>query len=1439
MESNKRIPCKQCEKSYVHRKDLLRHIRNKHGDKQDQPKSRSLLKRTVVDDSGGATKKIKLRPPSPMVVIDDPEIKVFVQKNIEAIQKRKRVHRACQSFNFPLKSNNITPGLLLTHLNEIYDQASGKFKVQMGIGRILRNKENGELKYWRAEHCDSHLLQNQKVVQPLKVNSRSDLKGIAEKAANLATEDYLESTRPDTKWELVMPTNVRYYISYTDFVAGYITENLPDYLLNKESVNCLHRDYANHNNFYQDNLCFFRCLAYHKLKHDKDHKLMCIGRPLNLLTHQLYYDYNKDVNQHRNQEQVGLDQLLELESYFKVNIEVYRCHEDSDKVDHVYKSIDEPGRGEKLYLDLYVGDDENHFSYINNMQAYSHRFQCMKCEQDFHTAWELNRHETVCDGDTATKPVFVGGFKKLWPTLFERLQHYGIEINPEDRYYEHFIVFDCESILRKTEEQQQARKWTAEHIPVSIAMSASFLPLNPKTGFPSTKCVVRSSPEELVREFLRLLMKWREPLLMHLNEKYQYVFDILNEKLQESQEILQDCEESEKKWEKKWNKGLVELKQDLEKYIQMVPVLGFNSAKYDLNLLRQQLITTYLREYGGEVKVIKQQSAYSKIDLGGRLRFLDVYKYCSPNTNLDSFMKAEGVVGGKFFFPYEWFDSYEKLDHPELPPAECFYSSLRQTNVLGDSPEEIQANYKLCQDVWQREGMKTFKSFLAFYNRMDVAPMVTACKSWLRYYHDTDKIDVLKDTIGLPSIARRRMYEAASKFPGFMGFSLTENSHQNLEKLIVSNTCGGPSIVFTRYHEAGKTRLRELVSETEPDGAGDHTYCQPVGMSNGAAKLCEGVLGYDTNSLYPWCESQLLPVGPCVHYEVDPTHPEGWFKPTLVSKKFSQLQMNYCLKQDGMKHKWNTGSEVKIGPFFVDGFWPEEQKITELAGCHWHGCVRCKKYRNDEQRKRYQRTIERAQFIYDRTDMDVEIEWECEIDNNPIFDNRQPNMYRYYCWKKSKNRKATTINPKLLLKMVEEEVFFGMMEVDIEVPPHLMDHFEEFCPLFVTCSIPTEAIGDTMQQYIEENNLSKLPRRQLVAGRKARRILLTTPLLNWYLKHGLVVTKVYQAVEWQFQRCLKKFFMEIASERRQAAQDPSRAAHANKQKLTGTSAYGATLLNKEKFDNIYYVGENEALLKHNDPKFRSSTYIGDGIYEVHMAHKVMKNDIPKQIGLFVLQYAKLRMLQFYYDCLDRYLDRSDFEMSQMDTDSLYFAVSKYDADQLDDLASHPLIPMVKEGLLDEFKSKLYDHCEDDWQPDFTEHYFPRQCCAAHNQYDQKTPGLFKLEKSGTGIVGLCSKTYCLQVIGGQEKIAVKGINKSTLSPGVYQQMLDVLQTGDDKMAVNRGFRMHKASQDNNNCKMMTYQESKKAFNYLYCKRQVLEDKIHTKPLDIVLEPDHS
>lgn len=47
---------------------------------------------------------------------------------------------------------------------------------------------------------------------------------------------------------------------------------------------------------------------------------------------------------------------------------------------------------------------------------------------------------------------------------------------------------------------------------------------------------------------------------------------------------------------------------------------------------------------------------------------------------------------------------------------------------------------------------------------------------------------------------------------------------------------------------------------------------------------------------------------------------------------------------------------------------------------------------------------------------------------------------------------------------------------------------------------------------------------------------------------------------------------------------------------------------------------------------------------------------PCQVGIAVYQSAKLRMLEFYYDFLDYYAERKDFELIQMDTDRRYLAL---------------------------------------------------------------------------------------------------------------------------------------------------------------------------------------
>ena len=48
---------------------------------------------------------------------------------------------------------------------------------------------------------------------------------------------------------------------------------------------------------------------------------------------------------------------------------------------------------------------------------------------------------------------------------------------------------------------------------------------------------------------------------------------------------------------------------------------------------------------------------------------------------------------------------------------------------------------------------------------------------------------------------------------------------------------------------------------------------------------------------------------------------------------------------------------------------------------------------------------------------------------------------------------------------------------------------------------------------------------------------------------------------------------------------------------------------------------------------------------------------PYQCGIAVYQLAKLRMLEFYYDFLDKYFSRKDFEMCYMNTHSFYLAMS--------------------------------------------------------------------------------------------------------------------------------------------------------------------------------------
>ena len=81
-----------------------------------------------------------------------------------------------------------------------------------------------------------------------------------------------------------------------------------------------------------------------------------------------------------------------------------------------------------------------------------------------------------------------------------------------------------------------------------------------------------------------------------------------------------------------------------------------------------------------------------------------------------------------------------------------------------------------------------------------------------------------------------------------------------------------------------------------------------------------------------------------------------------------------------------------------------------------------------------------------------------------------------------------------------------MIECDICVPEELREHFAEMQPVFKNIRLTREDLGPFMRRYAEEHNIMTTPRRMLVGSYRGDKILLATPLLRWYLDHGLEVT---------------------------------------------------------------------------------------------------------------------------------------------------------------------------------------------------------------------------------------------------------------------------------------------------------------------------------------------
>ena len=220
------------------------------------------------------------------------------------------------------------------------------------------------------------------------------------------------------------------------------------------------------------------------------------------------------------------------------------------------------------------------------------------------------------------------------------------------------------------------------------------------------------------------------------------------------------------------------------------------------------------------------------------------------------------------------------------------------------------------------------------------------------------------------------------------------------------------------------------------------------------------------------------------------------------------------------------------------------------------------------------------------------------------------------------------------------------------------------CPFFYNKKVPVEAVPQQMLDYLKHTGRNRGDGKKLVGELSAEKLLMYAPLLRWYVDHGAVIRAVYRTIDYTPGKVFDWFVEQVTEARRAGDVEKSKALLAEVFKLLGNSGYGKLIEALERQTNVIYTKDEKVV----DRALRSA-YFSD-LYEVGQAYELESRKPritirrPFQIRIAVYQLAKLRMLEFYYDFLDRYFDRRDFELIQMDTDSNYMTIS---AERLEDI----------------------------------------------------------------------------------------------------------------------------------------------------------------------------
>ena len=356
--------CESCRRTFSTRLKLKRHLRVTSCSQTlpPEPKRRRMSAREEDPDD--------LTEPPPQ---QDSDLQDVLTEHWSSIRSHVARGPVQTRYNFRLSSMDTRA---LDH-RRIFQEQTTAVKVNLSYGFILKHTTSGRFKYYHSScNCCGRYLD-----EPSLVTDVETFEAFLERIHEQDILQWAIAQRPNSDWICVSVTNVTFFVNkILQHRIGCVGISLPTYLKRNKAIVTLEKD--NNSKPYLDNLCLFRCLGLH------------LGRD----AMDVYAEYtDQPAREFRG---VTIEELHKVELVFRVNITVYELGEVSAKL--VRRSLGK--HADTMFVNLY----ETHFSYIRDMNKFSHSYTCSKCGE---ALWRypslLKRHELTCEG--GIRRVYKGG----------------------------------------------------------------------------------------------------------------------------------------------------------------------------------------------------------------------------------------------------------------------------------------------------------------------------------------------------------------------------------------------------------------------------------------------------------------------------------------------------------------------------------------------------------------------------------------------------------------------------------------------------------------------------------------------------------------------------------------------------------------------------------------------------------------------------------------------------------------------------------------------------------------------------------------------------------------------------------------------------------------------------------------------------------------------